>query len=72
MGSEGFELSLYQGSVTLDNYRNFDYRIKYALKNAIKKQIGPMRKEKIEIDKTYYLPSVYMVNENMISCNLII
>jgi hypothetical protein len=26
----------------LDNYRNFDYRISYALKNALKKQIPPM------------------------------
>src|ERR1044072_2747275 len=37
----------------LDNYRNFDYRIKYALKNAINKGIGPMNKEKIKTEKTY-------------------
>jgi hypothetical protein len=38
---------------TLDNYRNFEYRIKYALKNAANKQIGPMSKEKIKTDSTY-------------------
>ena len=27
---------------TLDNYRNFELQIKYALKNAINKRIGPM------------------------------
>jgi hypothetical protein len=38
---------------TVDNYRNFEYRIKYALKNTINKQIGPMSKEKIKTDSTY-------------------
>ena len=37
----------------LDNYRNFEYRIKYALKNAVNKGIGPMSKEKIKTDSTY-------------------
>ncbi len=37
----------------LDNYRNFEYRIKYALKNAMNKQIGPMSLEKIKSDPTY-------------------
>ena len=30
----------------LDNQRNFEYRIKYELKNAMNKGIGPMSKEK--------------------------
>ena len=30
----------------LDNQRNFEYRIKYDLKNAMNKGIGPMSKEK--------------------------
>jgi len=38
---------------TLDNYRNFDYRIKYALKNTINKQIGPMSLTKIRTDPAY-------------------
>ena len=37
----------------LDNERNFEYRIKYELKNAINKQIGPMSKEKIKTDSNY-------------------
>jgi hypothetical protein len=37
----------------LDNYRNFEYRIEYQLKNAMNKQIGPMSKEKIKTDSTY-------------------
>ena len=37
----------------LDNYRNFDYRIKYALKNAMNKQIGPMSLEKIKTESAY-------------------
>ena len=37
----------------LDNYRNFDYRIKYALKNAVTKEIEPMSKEKIKTDPAY-------------------
>jgi hypothetical protein len=37
----------------LDNYRNFEYRIKYAPKNAVNKGIGPMSKEKIKTDATY-------------------
>ena len=38
---------------TLDNYRNFEYRINYALKNAMNKGIGPMSKEKIKTYSTY-------------------
>ena len=38
---------------TLDNYRNVEYRINYALKNAMNKGIGPMSKEKIKTDSTY-------------------
>ena len=37
----------------LDNYRNFEYRINYALKNAIKKGIPSMTKEKIKTDPVY-------------------
>jgi len=37
----------------LDNYRNFEYRINYALKNALNKGIGPMSMEKIKTDSTY-------------------
>jgi len=37
----------------LDNYRNFEYRINYALKNAMNKGIGPMSKEKIKTDPAY-------------------
>ena len=37
----------------LDNYRNFEYRIKYALKNAMNKQIGPMSQHKIKTDSNY-------------------
>ena len=38
----------------LDNYRNFvEYRIPYALKNAMNKQIGPMSREKIKTDSNY-------------------
>ncbi len=37
----------------LDNYRNFEYRINYALKNALNKGIGPMSREKIKTDSTY-------------------
>ena len=38
----------------LDNYRNFvEYRIPYALKNAMNKQIGPMSREKIKTDTNY-------------------
>ena len=38
----------------LDNYRNFvEYRIPYALKNAMNKGIGPMSKEKIKTDTNY-------------------
>ena len=37
----------------LDNQRNFEYRIKYELKNAMNKGIGPMSKEKIKTDSTY-------------------
>ena len=46
----------------LDNYRNFDYRIKYALKNAANKGIGPMSKEKIKLDKTY--SDLYQILKN--------
>ena len=35
----------------LDNYRN--YRISYALKNTMNKQIGPMSREKIKTDPAY-------------------
>jgi len=39
---------------SLDNYRNFvNYRIPYAIKNAMNKGIGPMSKEKIKTDTTY-------------------
>ncbi len=38
----------------LDNYRNFvNYRIPYALKYAMNKQIGPMSKEKIKTVTVY-------------------
>ena len=37
----------------LDNQRNFEYRIKYELKNAMNKGIGPMSKEKIKTYSTY-------------------
>jgi hypothetical protein len=37
----------------LDNFRNFEFRICYALKTAKKKGIGPMRQEKIKIDNDY-------------------
>ena len=38
----------------LDNYRNFDHRIDYAIKNTIKKpHIGPMSLEKIKTDDKY-------------------
>ena len=37
----------------LDNQRNFEYRIKYALKNAMNKQIGPMSQHKIKTDSKY-------------------
>jgi len=46
----------------LDNYRNFDYRIKHALKNAANKGIGPMSKEKIKLDKTY--SDLYQILKN--------
>jgi hypothetical protein len=46
----------------LDNYRNFEYRINYALKNAINKQIGPMSKEKIKTDPAY--SELYQVLKN--------
>ena len=36
-----------------DNQRNFEYRIKYALKNAMNKQIGPMSPHKIKTDSNY-------------------
>ena len=38
---------------TVDNYKNFEYRIKYALKNAMNKQIGSMSLTKIQTDSTY-------------------
>ena len=38
---------------TVDNYRDFDYRIRYDLKNALNKGIPPMTKEKIKTDSTY-------------------
>ena len=37
----------------LDNHRNFESRIKYALKNAMNKQIGPMSQHKIKTDSNY-------------------
>ncbi len=37
----------------LDSIRNFDYKISYALKNAMNKGIGPMSLEKIETDTDY-------------------
>ena len=37
----------------LDNARNFEFRICYALKTAKKKGIGPMSQEKIKIDNNY-------------------
>jgi hypothetical protein len=38
----------------LDNARNFNYRISYALKNSMKnKQIGPMSQVKIQTDDKY-------------------
>ncbi|MGE0243431.1 MAG: DNA primase noncatalytic subunit PriX [Nitrososphaeraceae archaeon] len=46
----------------LDNYRNFDYRIKYALKNAVNKEIGPMSKEKIKTDPAY--SELYRILQN--------
>jgi hypothetical protein len=36
-----------------DSYRNFEYRINYALKNAGNKGIGPMSKDKIKTDHKY-------------------
>ena len=36
-----------------DNYRNFEYRIKYVLKNAINKQTRPMSQHKIKTDSNY-------------------
>jgi hypothetical protein len=36
-----------------DNYRNFEYRIKYSLKNAINKGIGPLSLHKIKTDERY-------------------
>jgi hypothetical protein len=33
--------------------RNFDYRISYALKNSMSKEIGPMSQEKIKTDTKY-------------------
>jgi hypothetical protein len=38
----------------IDNYRNFEARINYALKNTMNKGIGPMSKEKIKTDPTYF------------------
>jgi hypothetical protein len=46
----------------LDNYRNFEYRIYYALRNAMNKQIGPMSLEKIKTDSTY--SELYQVLKN--------
>ncbi|HEX5187408.1 MAG TPA: DNA primase noncatalytic subunit PriX [Nitrososphaeraceae archaeon] len=37
----------------LDNIRNFEYRIYYALKRAEKKGIGPISKEKIQIEYNF-------------------
>ena len=38
----------------LDNYRNFNFRICYALRNARNKpQIGPMSQHKIKTDSNY-------------------
>jgi hypothetical protein len=39
--------------IPLDNYRNFEYRIRYELNKAINKGIGPMSIEKIKTDKKY-------------------
>jgi hypothetical protein len=46
----------------LDNYRNFEYRIEYQLKNAMNKQIGPMSLEKIKTDPTY--SELYQILKN--------
>lgn len=45
-----------------DNYRQFDYRIKYSLNNAMNKGIGPMSLEKIKTDPTYKI--LYQILQN--------
>ena len=51
----------------LDNQRNFEYRIKYELKNAMNKGIGPMSKEKIKTDSTYSELYQLLQKENVLS-----
>lgn len=46
----------------LDNYRNFDYRIKYALKIALNKGIPPMSLTKIRTESTY--SKLYQILKN--------
>jgi len=48
----------------LDSIRTFDYRISYALKNAMNKGIGPMSLEKIETDTNYQKLCLLLENKN--------